>query len=85
MENKVPLSDRGVGDQWPQKHISGRGSGGVAKHDLYPRHPPLAQICVLGGLDNLLGEEITDRAAEFVGELPNSVLKTEEQRRIFLD
>lgn len=54
---------------------------GVAKHDLYPRHPPLAQICVLGGLD-LLGEEITDRAPEFVGELPNSVLKTEEQENI---
>ena len=73
MENKVPLSDCGVSDQWPQKHISGRGLGAVAKRDLFPHHPSLAQICILGGLDNLLGEEITDRAAEFVGELPNSV------------
>ena len=65
MENKVPLSDREVSDQWPLK--------AGAKRDLFPHHPPLTQICILGGLDNLLGEKITGRTVEFVGELPNSV------------
>lgn len=73
MENKVPLSDRRVSDQWPQKQISGRGSVAGAKRDPFPHHPPLTQICILGGLDNLLGEKITGRTVEFVDELPNSV------------